>query len=395
MKLKKPSLLRNLLFAFLGFGLVMGAIFPFFADLFVHPEPGMQGWFILSCLIAGAVIGIANFYVTKLVLLRRIQRMSEIAQAISDNDISHHCSMVSHDMIGEIVNSFNGMTGNLRDMIGRISSSSGELEQTGQRLSEVAAQFCSGTERQQSEAREADQAIADLLEAVSRVSSMASHTAESTAQANEQSSQGALIATQAIGSITQLSSEVVAAAETIRSLEASSEQIGVVLDVIRGIAEQTNLLALNAAIEAARAGEQGRGFAVVADEVRTLASRTQQSTEEIEQMIGELQAKARDAARVMEAAQTQAGSTEGSFEEAAELLAEISGAIGEVNSMNLEISQAAESQQQHADAVGEAIRRITEITAQSAEGAHSARAEMGNMAAQIEELQSIVRQFKC
>ena len=44
MNLTKPSLLRNLLLAFTGFGLLMGLTFPFFADLFVEFRPGMKGW---------------------------------------------------------------------------------------------------------------------------------------------------------------------------------------------------------------------------------------------------------------------------------------------------------------------------------------------------------------
>lgn len=394
MSVKKPSLLRNLLLAFIGFGVVMGGIFPFFAQIFMTANEGMRGWFILSCLLVGIIIGLFNFYLTKLILLRRLQRMSEIAEAVSQNNISHKCSLISHDMIGGIVNAFNGMTENLRNMIGRIDAATVTLSDTGERLNGISDQFYNGTAEQQQEAQSAEQAIQEMLDAVNRAATMATRTAESTASANEQTTQGALIATEAIGAISHLSSEVMKAGNTIRSLESSSEQIGVVLDVIRGIAEQTNLLALNAAIEAARAGEQGRGFAVVADEVRTLASRTQKSTEEIEQMINDLQGGAREAAKVMERAQGQAGATEERFEQAAELLAEIAGSISQVNTMNREIAETADVQQSLAHGVNNSIRRISEVNVRSTEGAQRAKEEIDAIGEQIRELRSIVNQFQ-
>lgn len=53
----KSSILRNVLFASLGFGLTIGLVFPFFADLFVTWKPGMYGWFSVSALLAGATVG--------------------------------------------------------------------------------------------------------------------------------------------------------------------------------------------------------------------------------------------------------------------------------------------------------------------------------------------------
>lgn len=96
----KPSILRTLFIAYMGFGLIMGLLFPLYAQFFVEWKPGMQLWFNVGCIIAGLTIGIANYWVCKQVLLRRLQRISEVAQAISNNDISYQCTMVSHDLIG-------------------------------------------------------------------------------------------------------------------------------------------------------------------------------------------------------------------------------------------------------------------------------------------------------
>lgn len=119
----RPSILRNLFISFLLFGLAMGLIFPLYAEFFVDWKPGMKIWFAIGCVVAGLSIGVANYVVCKVVLLKRLARISEVAQAISRNDITHQCSMQSHDLIGTIVNSFNRMAENLRSMIGQIGQS--------------------------------------------------------------------------------------------------------------------------------------------------------------------------------------------------------------------------------------------------------------------------------
>ncbi len=76
--------------------------------------------------------------------------------------------------------------------------------------------------------------------------------------------------------------------EEIKTLENNSLQIEKFVESVTDISEQTNLLALNAAIEAARAGESGRGFAVVAEEVRKLATESGESSDNIRQIANEI-----------------------------------------------------------------------------------------------------------
>ncbi|MEO5342447.1 MAG: methyl-accepting chemotaxis protein [Gammaproteobacteria bacterium SHHR-1] len=390
----KPSILRNLNLSFLAFGLSMGLVFPVYAQFFVQWKEGMFIWFMLGCVVAGVTIGIINFQLCKHILLNRLTRISDVSRAISNNDISHRCTMQSHDLMGEIIDSTNQMTDNLRGMICSIDEAVGVLREQIGRMAELSNRTNSNTDHQRALTGKVLSGVEQIRDALQQIAEQAKVSADSARQANDQSGQGALIATEAMGSIARLSREMDQAADVIRQLDMKSANISKVMDVIRGIAEQTNLLALNAAIEAARAGEQGRGFAVVADEVRTLATRTQQSTEEIAGMIGELQAGSAAAVQSMEEAKEQANATETRFEDAAELLAEMSGLISSISNLSGSFAQSAEEQSAEIQGIVGDLSEINNICQTTADNAEETAQASNALKEQVTELNRIVDRFQ-
>ncbi len=390
----KPSILRNLFLSYLAFGLLMGLVFPFYANIFVEWHPGAKTWFTIGCIVAGISIGLVNYLLCKQILLNRLKQISVVAHAISEKDISHNCTIQSHDLVGEIISSFNLMAANLRHMIGQIGTSATQLEGQSQQLSTVCASEMKCATRQLEEADRVSQTVGELSSTVQQIAESATETATLTENADGKAQEGALIATEAIGSIDNLSVSINHAANVLCKLEEKNESISSVLEVIRNIAEQTNLLALNAAIEAARAGEQGRGFAVVADEVRTLATRTQQSTGEIATIISELQQGSNDAVQAMEGARSQAVSTEERFEHTAELLAEISGDIRSISERNRSLADAASFQNSMVGDVNQHIQAIHGDCNQMAESSEQIVALTRDLHVQAGALKGLVEQFK-
>ena len=389
-----PSILRNLLFSFLGFGLSVAIIFPFYANIFVEWKPGMLPWFVAGCVVAGLSIGVANYYLLNIILLRKLRRIAEVANQISRKDLTHSCQMRSNDTIGEIITSFNAMSGNLRNLI----SETGQLSHSVSRDSRDIHLFFDGVAGQLTEqSRQVDDirsTIGELADTVGDIASHASDTATRGRAAAEQASAGNRIVQATIGGMEQISNRVAEAAEAVESLRSRSQQIDAIVRTIHDIADQTNLLALNAAIEAARAGEQGRGFAVVADEVRKLAERTTTATGEISTMIGDIHHMIdQTVTTIGEGAQTAAAGVT-KAREAGSALGEIVSGSAEVTRLIDEIAQATDRQQGSVHQVGESITRIAELIGQIRDAAHDGTQRAQAMSGMAESLDQSVAGFR-
>ncbi|MBI3187034.1 MAG: methyl-accepting chemotaxis protein [Gammaproteobacteria bacterium] len=390
----KPSILRNLLFAFLGFGILMGIIFPFYAALFVDYKEGMYGWFVAGCLIAGITIGYINYFLLNILLITKLRRIAQISTAISNHDLSFACGMESNDVIGEIISSFNKMAETLRVVIRELKQSSEQMLAGVNQICTVANTTNKGVMRQHAETRDVEQAIERMTHTAHEVSSKAARAAEAAALAKEEAEKGSKVVGETVKSIQSLAREVENAAGSINRLEAESNNIGGVLDVIQSISEQTNLLALNAAIEAARAGEQGRGFAVVADEVRTLAQRTQASTKQIQTMIDNLQSVSRETVSAMEKGQSQAKASVEQAGQAGRSLQEITRAVTAITEMNTLINDEAGSQSGVAVEINRNIQVISQIASESKAGSEETNNESQALANVAGKLQQLVSKFK-
>jgi len=392
---KSKSLLRRLHIIYFAIGVGMGVVFPFVAKLFVQEwKPDMFAWFAISCVIAGALIGVLNYMQMKVFLLGHLEKMAQVTDAMRHKDLTQKYVIDSDDAIGQISSSFAQVADDLRDVMRIVNDQANNVTGSAERMMEITSITTTGANEQLSQVEHLNSAMTDMASASSQATQHASDAAAATNQADEQAEMAKETMVGAMNSVDTVSKTVSDAQDVIKSLGVESENIGQVLGVINGIAEQTNLLALNAAIEAARAGEQGRGFAVVADEVRTLATRTQESTEEISAIIDRLQSGAKQAVSAMENGSTQVADCVTMTKQALDSLTVISGSINTINDMNIQIASAAEEQSAVAVEIQQNAASLNQLAEDAAEGTNSTRGATQELQQNASELRDIVDSFK-
>ena len=346
---------------------------------------------IIALLVSGLIVLVGiKLIVSAVTQLKR--RMDDIAEG--KGDLTKRVPVETHDELGQLADSCNGVLANLQTMVGEIKELAENLDEGASDLSRTSAENRDGINHQTEAITQVATAINEVQSAIEEVASNAGNAAEVTRSTQQSASSGSTIIHNAASEVNQLAEQIQQAVEVIQKLSEDSSNITTVLDVIRGIADQTNLLALNAAIEAARAGEHGRGFSVVADEVRTLAQRTQTSTTDIQEMITNLQNGVSDIVNVMETGRGQATQSVESANEAEKELASILEGMNQITDINSSVASATEQQTQAVEEINQNVTRINDLAQDSDERSRNLSSISEQVAENAQSLSAQVARFR-
>lgn len=282
--------------------------------------------------------------------------------ALSEGNFRHDIPESGTREFNKVYTAFKSMQVNLRAIIADVVSSSSEVKNNAETLSQLAINLMARSQQQSDGINGVASALEELSVSVSEISEATGNSSSHAKKAMEVVDHGSHSMEKSTHATKKVSEVVLDAKINIEELNRAVLKISTVTHTITEIAEQTNLLALNAAIEAARAGESGRGFAVVADEVRKLAEMTRQSTTEISATVQEVQSGTNKGLETMGRAVDEVNTGTTLILEASESLQAIKVASRGVAQSAKDISAMLEQQSQASLEVANSMERMSALT---------------------------------
>ncbi len=352
----------------------------------------------LAFFMAGSVTGALQKSIHAVETVATGQLNVEIAPAL----------LKRNDEIADLSVAIVSLRDELTNVISQIAQNAGQLSQTSallgttardtnQIMQQVEQAVGSITETTQEQAVSTQEASDHVLMMGEQISMTSREVASLGANADvmRRSSQ------QAAGTIRQLmetSRDVEQAIEAVtrqtNQTNESVKKIQEATEIIAAIAEETNLLSLNASIEAARAGESGRGFAVVAQQIQKLAEQSNESSHTIEEITRELMHDSQVAVDAMQRMRRIVDNQSRNMIETESIVGEV---MGGINISLKSIEQIESTTVQLEDSRNEIVRTVenlTEIAQQNAASTQETQAQTTEVADTFAQLEQSAQQLR-
>ncbi|TWF57265.1 methyl-accepting chemotaxis protein [Neorhizobium alkalisoli] len=296
---------------------------------------------------------------------RVVSTIGTALEALAKGDLTVRCADLGSRYDG-LRGNFNEALEHLEAAMARVNAKGGDIGGSKEEIRRASNELSQRTERQAANLEETSAALDELTTAVRQTAEGAHDAAKRVNTVSTEAARSDQIVAQAI--------------EAMGGIEQSAAEISKIIGVIDEIAFQTNLLALNAGVEAARAGESGKGFAVVAQEVRELAQRSAAAAKEIKDQISRSSGQVENGVRLVG--------------EAGEALKRISGQVHAASEIVGKIAHSASEQDTTLRSISSSLNQLDAATQHNAAMAEETTASAEALAADTDELLSLIRGFK-
>jgi methyl-accepting chemotaxis protein len=326
-------------------------------------------------------------------LQKSIMKLLDEVANVGAGDLSSEAE-VTADMTGAIADAFNYMIIELRGLIAKVRSATGQVNSTAVAIQAASQKLVESSAHQATRIEDTASAITSMATSIQDVSKNAVTSAEVAAQSLANAEQGAGAVQNNIQAMGRIRDQVQETAKRIKRLGERSQEIGEIVKLIDDIADRTSILALNASIQAAMAGEAGRGFAVVAEEVERLAERSTSATKQIDALTKSIQSETNEVVASMEETIREVVDGSSLANEAGQALSEIRSVSQQLAELSRTISESALRQAGNSESVLAAMHEISLLTSQVSSGTKQTSTTVENLVSLSEDLGSAVAPFK-
>ena len=265
-----------------------------------------------------------------------------------------------------ILQSYREINQNLKNVFGSINQVAADVESGSEQIANGSVALSQGATEQASTLEELSASIYALSTRISAQAQKAGNIESYFGEVSEK-----------ISDENQQMGEMLLAMEEI---EDKSNPVERIIKAIDDIAFQTNILALNAAIEAARAGVYGKGFAVVADEVRNLAGKSADAAAETSVLIESTINAVKKGVNIVDHAAKTLGDVMDGSEKSKEMVSEIAGSMVTDAKSISEVSKGLEE-----------VSKVVQQNSATSEESSASSQDLNENAASLKEMISRIR----
>ena len=273
-----------------------------------------------------------------------------------------------------------------KNLSGNTIQSGEAVHQIGEAMSEVAK----GTETQNSQVAQTEEALQNLLKSIDLLSRDAARGAKATEETSQAVTSGTDAMKNSLNTMREIENSVTDTWGVVEELSTQSDRIGKVVDVINDIASRVNVLALNAAIEATKAGEFGKGFMVVAREIRSLASQTSEATREVALLIHSVQGSIDSVDKVMSSGLKKMKQSGKLTDKAVKALMDIQSLVQSDKQRMQTIASAVIKMQNSSHEVGEAMKQVASVSEMNSKSVNIVDSLTKSMSEQLQAINDLV-----
>jgi methyl-accepting chemotaxis protein len=336
------------------------------------------------CLLITVGVIAAGWIVSTLTVRKITRPLAELlkhSEQIAAGDLSRDLQIRGQDEIAQLAGSFRKMTGNLKEMIGQVLSTSNAVVEgshellrrvdtisgTTQQSARSAEEVAKGSVTIATAASENARAMEEITQGIQHIAASSGEVSDQISRAADEAVGGNTLAQNAVSQMNLVGEAAKESLRYVSTMNERSEAIGEVVSSIFEITKQIQMLSLNASIEAARAGEHGRGFAVVAGEVRKLADQSKTATQQISDYLLTLREDSLKSVDSMNRVNTEIVSGTELVQRAGAAFHELMDLIQNVNLTIQAVSAATEEVSAGSEEVSASVEETAQITARAQE----------------------------